>query len=125
MQSTDSFQGFVSFRSPLDSGHNIVALLATDPAQLPSLVYGLLDRKTNAQVQGDVAVLTDDGVRSFRSGDTYWSSALPWWLAVAFWFSENPIMLGLLAIVAAILIAGPTYLFLKAQERRRLAQVSE
>jgi cellulose synthase (UDP-forming) len=125
MQATDSFQGIVSFRSPFDDGHSVVALLATEATQLPQLVYGLLDRKTNAQVQGDVAIMTDDGVRSFRGGDTYWSGSLPWWLATAFWFSERPLLLGLLGILAAILITGPIYLFLKAQERRRLAQVSE
>jgi cellulose synthase (UDP-forming) len=125
MQATDSFAGIISFRSPFDSDHSVVALLATQPSQLPQLVYSLLDIKTNAQVQGDVAVVTDDGVRSFRSGPTYWSGSLPFWLAWAFWFSERPLLLGVLALIAAILIAGPIYLFLKAQERRRLAQVSE
>lgn len=125
MQSTDSFQGFVSFQSPYDGARSVVALLATSTAQLPQLVYGLLDIKTNAQVQGDVSVLTEDGMRSFRSGGTYWAGSLPWWLAIAFWFSGKPAMLAVLAILAAILISGPLYLFLKAQERRRLAQVSE
>ncbi len=125
MQATDSFEGIVSFQSPFSPQRSVVALLATSPESLPDLVYGLLDRKINAQVQGDVAIMTDDGVRSFRSGGTFWTGSLPWWLSAAFWFSERPLLLGLAGILAAILISSPFYFYLKAQERRRLAQVSE
>jgi len=117
--------GMASFRSPFDEQRSVVAFLASDPADLPSLVYGLGDRHMNAEVQGDLALLAGDQIRSFRVGSTYWSGSLPWWIRAGYWLSQHPLLLVIAAIVAALLLSLPLYALLRAQQRRRLAVVEK
>jgi cellulose synthase (UDP-forming) len=122
---TDSFAGIAGFRSPFDPDHSVVAFIATHPDDLPNLVYSLSDRTINASVQGDLALLTGDRMRSFRVGSTYWSGSLPWWLKTAYWLSQHPLLLAFAAVLAAILASIPAYALLLAQQRRRLARIEE
>jgi len=122
MLTTGSFEGIAGFRSPFDGDHSVVALVATDPADLPDLVYGLSDRAINAAVQGDLAIMTGDRMHSFRVGPTYWSGSMPWWLKTGYWLSQHPLLLALAALLAAIFVSVPLYMLLGAQQRRRLAR---
>ncbi|WP_230769852.1 UDP-forming cellulose synthase catalytic subunit [Sphingomonas sp. Leaf4] len=122
LTTADRFTGFVSFRSPYDAGRTVVAMLATDPTDLPGLVQGLADQRVNAQVQGDLSIATGDTMRSFAVGQSYWSGSLPAWMRVAWWFSERPLLMGLSGLLVAILLAGPLYLLLKRQQAKRLGE---
>ena len=119
------FQGIAGYRSPFDSAHSVVAILASDPITLPDLVYGLADRKVNAQVQGDLSLVNGDGMMSYHVGPSYWSGSLPIWLKVGYWLSERPLLMGFSAILIALFLSGPLYLLLKAQQRKRLRKASE
>ena len=116
----DRFEGFVSFRSPFDSGRTVVAVLSTQSIDLPALVQGLAELRINAQVQGDLSVTNGEGMRSFAVGQTYWSGSLPLWMRIAWWFSERPLLMALSGLLVALLLAGPLYLVLERQQRRRL-----
>ena len=116
------FSGFVSFRSPFDSNRTVVALLAEDPTNLPLLADGLFDDKINAAVQGDLAVTTGEGMTSFAIGKTYWVGSLPLWMRAAYWFSQRPLMMGLFAVLLAVILAGPVYLYFRGQAARRLGE---
>ncbi|CAN5883716.1 hypothetical protein BH11PSE6_BH11PSE6_08300 [soil metagenome] len=122
LQTTDSFNGLVSFRSPFDSARTVVAAIGSDPRELPMLVQGLAERRINAQVQGDLAVTSGDGMRSFAVGSSYWAGSLPVWMRVAWWFSQRPLLMALGGILAALLLGGPLYLFFARQQRRRLKE---
>ncbi|WP_157220063.1 UDP-forming cellulose synthase catalytic subunit [Flavisphingomonas formosensis] len=119
------FEGFAGFQSPFDPEHSVVAILASDPVSLPDLIYGLADRKVNAQVQGDLSLVNGDGMASYHVSTGYWSAALPIWLKVGYWFSQRPLLMGISAILIALFLSGPLYLLLKAQQRKRLNKVSE
>lgn len=116
----DRFDGFVSFRSPYDETRTVVAVLSTQAVDLPDLVQGLADQRINAQVQGDLSVTSGEGMRSFAVGRTYWSGSLPAWMQIAWWFSERPLLMALSGLLVALLLAGPLYLVLSRQQRRRL-----
>ena len=120
LTTADRFDGFVSFRSPYDDARTVVAMLSTDSLDLPELAQGLADQKINAQVQGDLSVTSGEGMRSFAVGQTYWSGALPVWMRIAWWFSERPLLMALSGLLVALLLAGPLYLVLIRQQRRRL-----
>ena len=120
LTTADRFDGFVSFRSPYDDARTVVAMLSTDSLDLPELAQGLADQKINAQVQGDLSVTSGEGMRSFAVGQTYWSGALPVWMRIAWWFSERPLLMALSGLLVALLLAGPLYLVLTRQQRRRL-----
>ncbi len=118
----DQFSGITSFQSPYDANRTVVAVLATDPVDLPPLVQGLADQKINAQVQGDLSVTSGDGMRSFAVGTSYWTGTLPVWMRIAWWFSERPWLMGLSGVLAAFILAGPVYLIFMRQQRRRLSK---
>lgn len=125
LYSSDNFSGIVSFQSPFDSDRTVVALLATDPLNLPQMVAGLADVKINAAVQGDLSIFTGDDMASFAVGDRYWVGALPFWMKAAYWTSQRPWLLALSGILAAILLSWPAYFLLKRQERKRLQAVEK
>ncbi|WP_257558511.1 UDP-forming cellulose synthase catalytic subunit [Sphingobium sp. CFD-2] len=114
------FSGIVSFRSPFDSARSVVALLADDPAALPQLVSGMANTKINAQIQGDLAVTDGEGMASFAIGPRYWTGSLPFWMRIAYWFSQHPILMAAGGLVVALLLAGPAYLYFARQAKRRL-----
>jgi len=114
------FSGIVSFQSPFTAGRTVVALLADQPATLPALVDGLNDEKTNAQVQGDLSVVTGDGMTSFAIQPQYWVGSLPAWMKLGYWFAQHPLLMALSALIVALLLTGPVYLYFSRQARRRL-----
>ncbi|WP_243395616.1 UDP-forming cellulose synthase catalytic subunit [Sphingomonas oleivorans] len=120
-----SFAGFSGFRSPYDASHSVVAVLGTTPAELPDLVYALKNPKLNAQVRGDLSVRSPDGMASFNVMPGYWVGELPFWTRIGFWLSRHPLLMGLGAVLAALMISIPAYGFLKSQERRRLARTQD
>ena len=119
------FSGIVSFQSPFTSGRTVVALLSDQPGALPTLITGLNDEKTNAQVQGDLSVVTGDGMTSFAILPTYWTGSLPIWMKIAFWFSRHPLLMALSGLAIAIALTGPVYLYFSRQARRRLAALGD
>jgi len=119
------FSGIVSFQSPFTSGRTVVALLADQPGTLPGLVDGLNDEKTNAQVQGDLSVVTGDGMTSFAIQPTYWVGDLPAWMKLAYWFAQHPLLMALSGLIVAMALTGPTYLYFSRQARRRLDSAGE
>lgn len=125
LYSTDSFSGIVSFQSPFESARTVIALLSTDTVNLPQLVEGLADEKINAQVQGDLSVVDGETMSSFAVGDGYWVGSLPFWMKIAYWFSQRPLILALSGLLVAFLVSGPVYMILKRQERRRLSAVEK
>jgi cellulose synthase (UDP-forming) len=125
LYSTDNFTGIVSFQSPYDDDRTVVALLASDPVNLPQMVAGLADVKINAAVQGDVSIFTGDSMSSFAVGSRYWVGSLPIWMKAAYWFSQRPWLLALAGILTAILLSWPAYFLLKRQERKRLQAVEK
>jgi cellulose synthase (UDP-forming) len=119
------FSGIVSFQSPFTADRTVVALLADQPGTLPSLVAGLNDEKTNAQVQGDLSVVTGDGMTSFAILPTYWVGSLPVWMKIAFWFSRHPLLMALSGVLVALALSGPVYLYFSRQARRRLEALGD
>ena len=119
------FSGIVGFQSPFDGARSVVALLADDPNTLPQLVNGMADTKINAQIQGDLAVTDGDGMTSFAVGPTYWVGSLPFWMRVAYWFSQRPLLMAASGLLLALFLAGPAYFYLNRQAKRRLDGADE
>lgn len=114
------FNGITAFESPLTSGRSVVAMIADDTATLPQLVEGMNDDKINAQIQGDLAVTTGDGMTSFAVGPRYWAGSLPFWMKLAYWFSQRPLLMALSGVMLALLLTGPVYLVFARQAKKRL-----
>ncbi|WP_239805388.1 UDP-forming cellulose synthase catalytic subunit [Croceicoccus hydrothermalis] len=114
------FQGILSFESPFTPGRTVVAVLASDPGQLPEMIANMAEPKFNAGIQGDLAIADGTSVESFLVGPTYWVGSLPWWMHIAYWFGGHPLILAIGGLLVAFLLAAPIYLLLKRQARSRL-----
>jgi len=114
------FSGIVSFQSPVTPGRTVVAMLADDPTTLPQLIDSMNDDKINAQIQGDLSVTTGDGMSSFSVSQKYWAGNLPFWIKLAYWFSQRPLLMALSGVLIALLLTGPFYLIFSRQAKRRL-----
>ena len=119
------FSGIVSFRSPFASDRTVVALLADRGEALPELVSGMADPKINEAIQGDLSVTKGDGMANFAIGERYWLGSLPIWMKAAYWFSKRPALMGLLALLLAVALAGPAFFYFRRQAQRRLGKQDE
>jgi len=117
--SGDSFSGMVSFKNPGGDG-SVVAVLASRPDLLPALAYSFQDPKLNAQIQGDLAVLTNDGVQSYNLAPLYWYGHLPFWISVEYELSRHPFLLAIFGMAAAILLTLVAAAWLKRRQSARL-----
>ena len=125
LYATDSFAGITGFESPFERGRSVIAVLADDPSALPMLVNGMSDAKINAQIQGDLSVASGDGMSSFAVGQGYWVGYLPFWMKAAFWLSQRPLLMAACGLLAAIMLAGPLYLYLSRQQNKRLSETED
>lgn len=125
LYNTNSFTGIVSFKSPFADARTVVAMLASDTVTLPGMIENLADVKINASVQGDLSVVNGDTMASYAVGETYWVGDLPWFMRIAYWFSQHPILMGFAGVLIAIIVCGPIYTLLKRQERKRLAAIDK
>lgn len=115
------FAGVSSWRSPFDKSRVVVAVLAASPARLPEIVNSMSKPEANAAMQGDLAIATDKSFNSFQVAPGFWSGHLPWWVAVMWWCSRNPLLLALAVIGASLVIGAGFWVVLGALERKRLA----
>jgi len=113
------FAGVSSWRSPFDKSRVVVAVLAATPSRLPEIVNSMAKAEANAAMQGDLAIATDKSFNSFQVAPGFWSGHLPWWVAVMWWCSRNPLLLALAVIGASLIIGAGFWVVLRALERKR------
>lgn len=121
----NDFLGLMSWRSPIDRGRVVTAILAGSPQRLPGLMERMGDAKANFAIQGDISVLSGTGFTSLRVDRGFWSGDLPFYLRVMWWLSSNPLSLALAALAASLILATGAYALLKRHERRRLRELGE
>lgn len=119
------FQGAISFESADSPGRSVVALLASAPGQLPDLVEAIAGGRAGGVIGGDLSVMNEGQMKSFRIGSSFWSGSAPIWVAAGYWFSERPLLLVVFTIVIALVLSGPLALFLHGRERQRLTPAGE
>lgn len=112
----------MGFQSPLDAGRSVVAVLADDPAEVGRLFDAWFKPETLSEFQGSVVLLQDGRLRSLAGNQTYYVGHLPPLTWLRWYFSHNPMLLGLAVGVCCVLLALLARLLLVRQARRRLAE---
>ncbi|WP_304170129.1 UDP-forming cellulose synthase catalytic subunit [Phenylobacterium aquaticum] len=120
MVSANGFTGLASWISPIDRKRVVVAVLASQPGDLPQLIYGLDDPQRAAQTHGDLAIAGPNGVSAYQVGDTAWIGKLPGPVAALWWLHLHPMALAAGALVLALLLALLVSRALNLRARRRL-----
>ncbi|MEI6600512.1 MAG: cellulose biosynthesis cyclic di-GMP-binding regulatory protein BcsB [Comamonadaceae bacterium] len=99
----------MAFESPLAATRSVVFLYADKAADLRKLSDVLSDPERTSSLQGDFAVVDDKGVSHAKVSPTYYLGSLPWLSKLRWFFSDQPILLGLLAGLICLLMAAIIY----------------
>jgi hypothetical protein len=111
----------LGFESPLQAGRSAVVLNATDAQTLPLAADALIDPGKVREVRGDLALMRNDSVQSFRVGDTYYVGHLRWWRWIWFQLHKHPLVLVLLGLLLGVLLALLLFGAMRRMAARRLA----
>jgi hypothetical protein len=120
LYSNGRLAALTGFESPYREGLSVVALLATQPEDLKSLLAVLENPALLPQVRGDVAIVHDEMVESFQLGGTYYVGEPPFWTRIWFHVSRYPMLIAALAIIGGLLLAVLMFLFLGRVAAKRI-----
>jgi hypothetical protein len=99
----------MAFESPLQSKRSVVFLFADKSSDLRKISDVLTDPERVSSIQGDFAVVDDKSVTHTKVSETYYMGSLPWLSKLRWFFSDQPLLLGLIGILISILIAAILY----------------
>jgi cellulose synthase operon protein B len=114
----------MAFESPLKSSRSVVFMFADLSADLRKISEVLTDAERIPSIQGDFAVINDKTVNHATVGETYYMGSLPWLNKLKWFFSDQPLILGLIALLISILVAAIVYKPLKRLFAKRFQSES-
>ena len=121
-ESNGELGALVGFESPLQSDRSVVAVIAQQESRLP-MVAALMQDPGDAQfIQGDLTLLNSGTVSYYRLGETYTVGSLPVLTSMHWYFSQQPLLLLLLALIGVLLLAIIMYRALRAAARKRTGE---
>jgi len=112
----------VGFQSPLKSGRSVVVFTGDNPQQIAALATSMGDPKKLAVFHGDLVMQSGKRIESFQVGPTYFTGKLPWWTALHWYLSNQPLILLVLIGLAALLVAVMSFRYLRNLAAKRLAK---
>jgi cellulose synthase (UDP-forming) len=113
-----------SFRSPLDPGRTVVALMGPSSDSLLRIADVLRSSEESPLVQGDLVVVTDSAIDSHEVADTYYIGELPAEVRVQWYLSERPWIVSLLLLVGVMLLSLSVFQLMKFRALRRGIEVT-
>jgi len=113
----------MAFESPLQAQRSVVFLYADKSADLPQISNALTNPDL-FQIQGDVAVVDEKSVDYAKVSPTYYLGTLPTMSKLRWFFSDQPLLAALLAILVCAILAVAMYRPLRRLLSRRQHPVS-
>ena len=110
----------VGGQSPLRSGRSVVAVMAAAPQALEGVVASLRDTQQAPLIQGDLALLSNNRVASFRVTTPYTVGALPFWMWPGWYLRDQPYALVVLTLVGCFLLGSAMFWAMRRRAGRRL-----
>lgn len=110
----------VGFESPLKQGRSVVAFTGDNAEQIASLAETMVDPKAVAFFKGDLVMQSGKRIEGFQVGPTYYAGSLPWFTALRWYLSRQPLMLLLFVGLAALLVAVVSFRYLRKLAEQRL-----
>lgn len=114
----------MAIESPLQATRSVVFLYADKAADLRKISDVLTDPERIASIQGDFVLVDDKNVDHAKVSETYYLGSLPKLSKLRWFFSDQPLVLGLLGILACILIAAIAYRPLRRLIAKRRQQAT-
>lgn len=112
------------FESPLHSGRSVVALMSNSAEALGLIEKNINDNAMTGKFMGDLSLLNESEVESFRIQPTYFVGKLN--LIERLWFKlhDYPVVLALIGCLIGMLFTFFVYASLRFIARRRLEQMA-
>ncbi len=110
----------IAAENPFRSGRSVVAVTGATPAAVAEAVTALLDPARTAQIQGDLTVVSAGRIAAFRTGQTYGTGDLPWWLWPQAWVEGRFERIAGLMVLAAVLLGVSWFWILRRKAAIRL-----
>ena len=112
----------VAFESPLKSGRSVVALTGDSGVQISELVESMGDVKVQSRFSGDLVLQSGKRIEGFQMGPTYYVGKLPFFTALRWYLSKQPLALMLLIGIASLLVAVVAFRYLRKLSQQRLSK---
>jgi hypothetical protein len=112
----------LGFESPLKSDRSVIAVAASSPEIIGSVIDALEDEGRVGRIRGDVSFVRGKQIDSFQVGGTYYVGYLPLRLRIWFFLSQHPVLLALFGIIAGLILAFLSYWLLRGFAARRMEQ---
>ena len=112
----------VGGESPMARGRSMVALLAGSPQALEAAVTAMKDPDQAPLVQGDLSLLSQGQVTSYRVKAPYTVGTLPLWIYPGWLMRDSPYAVIGLTLIGCVLLAMA---FFWAMQRRAIGRLSQ
>ena len=112
----------VAFESPLKSGRSVVVITGDTTEQISAMTASLNDAKRIANFHGDLVLQSGKRIESFQMGPTYYVGELPWFTALRWHLSNQPLALVLLIGLVSLLVAVMAFRYLRRLSGKRLGK---
>lgn len=122
-QGSGPLAAVAGFESPLHKERSVVALMANSAPALGLIEKNISSNVMSARFMGDLTLLNDKDIASFRVQDTYFVGQLSWSQRLWFKLHEYPISLAILGSFLGLLFSFFVYASLRYLARRRLEQM--
>ena len=106
---TGDMTAIMAFESPLKAGRSVVVLYADKVTGLPKLSGLLADPERLSSIQGDFVIVDNKNVYHTKVSDTYYTGSLSPTIKVRWFFSDQPLLLGITAILLCLILATLLY----------------
>ncbi|QDL53096.1 cellulose biosynthesis cyclic di-GMP-binding regulatory protein BcsB [Rhodoferax aquaticus] len=119
-----SLAAMMGFQSPLQATRSAVFLYADKAGDLRKVSEALVDPERIPMVQGDFVVVDDKSVNHARVSETYYLGSLAVTSKIRWFFADQPILMGLLALFVAVLLATLVYRMVRRVRGKRQRKLS-
>ena len=114
----------MAFESPLQASRSVVFMHADKAADLRTITDALIDSERIASIQGDFAVIEDKTVLHTKVSPTYYVGSLSSANKIRWFFSDQPLLLGLIGLLVCGVMAAVAYRALRRLSAKRLKKIS-
>jgi len=114
----------VGGESPLSRGRSLVALLAGSPQALEATVASMKDPDQAPLVQGDLSLISQGQVTSYRVKAPYTVGSLPLWMYPGWLLRDSPYAIIALTLFGCVLLGLAFYWAMRRRATGRLSQTS-
>jgi Bacterial cellulose synthase subunit len=104
-----SISAIMAFESPLQAGRSVVYFFADKSADLRKINDLMSDPERIPTVRGDFVVVDDKAINHAQVSATYYVGTVPFWQKLRWFMAEQPMVFGLLALLACVLAAVLAY----------------